>query len=152
MSKKINLKSILGKFLGVRGFDGFGSGAFGAPRGTYPNGTKRTHQGVDLIVEKGNYVYSPLDGIFNRVAIPYANDSKYKGFEVIGEGKHDGYTSKVFYCIPGQSMKKGVKVKAGKTIIATAQSLQEKYGSRMTDHIHIEIRKNGVLINPEEFI
>lgn len=145
-SKMLKLDKILKNFLGIRGWDAFGSGAFGASRGT------RKHQGLDLIIQKGDQVISPINGVFNRWALPYASDPKYKGFEILGTGEHAGYALKVFYATPLPSMKKGTTLQAGRTPVATAQDLREKYGSKMTPHIHVEIRKNGVLINPETYI
>ena len=38
--------------------DGWGSGKFGAPRGTHPGGAKKFHDGLDVQVEPGELIHS----------------------------------------------------------------------------------------------
>lgn len=118
--------------------DGAGSGAFGAGRGGH------RHKGVDLLVIEGEPIYSPVDGIFDRAAVPYPNDPAWRGLVLKGEGYH----IKLFYMVPvpftpGQPVKRG-------QLVGHAQAISEKYGGLpMLDHLHVEIRKmDGTLIDP----
>ncbi len=118
--------------------DGFGCGSFGASR----SGGTRKHNGLDIIFAPGESVLSPIDGKVSRHPIPYANDPSYKGIEI----KNSRYLVKLFY-IENQSPI-GTVVKKGQKI-ATAQDIAAKYGSTMTNHVHIEVYEYGKLINPE---
>lgn len=118
--------------------DGAGNGNFGTGR----KGHK--HQGVDLLVIEGEPVYSPVDGIFDRHAVPYPTAPEWRGVVLKGEGFH----VKVFYIepvdfTPGQPVKRG-------QLIGHAQAISEKYGGApMRDHIHVEVRKvDGTLVDP----
>lgn len=123
----------------IRGKDSFGSGAFGADR------TGHTHQGIDIVAQPGEEIFSPISGVVTRFPQPYANDPKYKGIEI----KNNTYTIKIFYAVAIVDI--GFNVKAGQKI-AVAQNIASKYGAGMTNHIHFEVRKNGVLTDPTEFI
>jgi murein DD-endopeptidase MepM/ murein hydrolase activator NlpD len=127
----------------LRDCDAKGCGHFHASRGD------RLHFGIDVKVKKGQYVYSPINGYFNRVSVPYASDLKYKGVEIIGTGIHKGLKVKMWYCkhaVPLQT-----KLEAG-SIIAIAQDISEKYGSSMTPHVHFQMYKNGVIVDPTNYI
>jgi murein DD-endopeptidase MepM/ murein hydrolase activator NlpD len=120
--------------------DAAGSGRFGAPRG------RRSHQGIDILVRKGQAIYAPFTGRFIRKAQPYANDSRYDGIVLHA----DGYELKIFYLsplnfTPGQTIRRN-------QLIGTAQAIAEKYAGSMKNHIHIEVRKlvGADLINPEQ--
>lgn len=122
--------------------DAAGNGHFGAKRGS------RKHQGVDLLVQKGDNVLAPEDGLLKRAAYPYVGDMTYSGFEFIGDS---GKKYKVFYLEPKWDLI-GERVNDG-DIIGTAQAISERYPqSSMKDHIHIEIRENNLLLNPEEIL
>ncbi|MDX2248225.1 MAG: M23 family metallopeptidase [Bacteroidia bacterium] len=118
--------------------DSQGDGKFGAKRGS------RSHQGVDLLVFEGQPIYTPIEGIVNRVSYPYANDSRYSGLEITGTGTYEGYTVKIFYLAPGAI---GKAVKQGDSV-GFAQSISKKYGGGMQDHIHLELRHQGELMDP----
>lgn len=89
-------------------------------------------------------IYTPIEGIINRVAYPYADDSRYSGLEITGSGPHEGYTIKIFYLLPGAV---GKAVKKG-DVVGVAQSISKKYGGGMQDHIHLELRHKGELLDP----
>lgn len=120
--------------------DAAGSGRFGAPRG------RRSHQGIDILVQEGDAIYAPFTGRFIRRSQPYASDSRYSGIVLHA----DGYELKIFYLAPltftpGQTIRRN-------QLIGTAQAISKKYGGSMKDHIHIEVRKlvGAELINPEQ--
>ncbi len=119
--------------------DKYGHGHFGASRGN------RLHQGIDLLVTKGDPVYAPISGILN-FSIPYGSDTRWQGFKIINDSKEQW---KVFYCSP--IVKNGVYVNKG-DVVAYAQSINDKYGEGMLDHLHVELRKNGVLMNPQKYL
>lgn len=103
------------------------------------------HQGIDLSVKKGQPIFAPFKGKITRKAIPYDNDTKWSGC-VLADNK--GNEVKFFYLIPS---KIGKQVKRGEQI-GIAQAISEKYGSPVTDHVHLEFRKNGVLADPTSYI
>lgn len=122
--------------------DAAGDGHFGAKRGS------REHEGVDLLVEKGDNILAPEDGLLKRAAYPYVGDMTYSGFVFIGDS---GKEYKAFYLKPVWDLI-GKRVKDG-DVIGTAQAISERYPqSSMKDHVHIEIRENNTLLNPEEIL
>lgn len=118
--------------------DAAGDGHFGTGR------VGHRHQGVDLLVIEGEPVYSPVDGIFDRRAVPYPTAPEWKGLVLRGEGYH----VKIFYMVP-VDFSPGQPVKRGQ-LIGHAQAISEKYGGApMKDHIHVEVRKmDGTLLDP----
>ena len=126
-----------------RGSDRWGSGSFGAPRGS------RQHNGLDIAVVKGEDVLSPIDGVVIRKAYPYASDLSYTGVLIEGAGVHAGIIVKMFYISPSPSII-GSHVKAGDKI-GSAQDLTRKY-SDITNHIHIEVIKDGVALDPKRML
>ncbi len=123
----------------TRGIDAFGSGAFGAKR------THGTHQGVDIVTTKGEYIYSPINGVVKRYARPYADDNRFNGI-VLTSGDLE---IKIFYVNPTIAV--GSKIIAGQ-VIAIAENIGEKFGPKMTPHAHIEARINKRLINPTDLL
>ena len=122
--------------------DNWGQGHFGAKRGN------RTHQGIDLVVSPGQSIKSPVAGVVVRKAPPYP-DMSYSGVLIRGTGVHEGIEVKMFYMAPheyliGQPVRRGQEV--GK-----AQKVSNRYPG-MTDHLHIEFRRGGRLIDPEPII
>jgi murein DD-endopeptidase MepM/ murein hydrolase activator NlpD len=122
--------------------DASGDGHYGASR----SGGTRPHNGVDLLVTKGQQVFAPFSGTITKQAYPYADDRKYTGVHLT---RQDGVKLKVFYMLPKTGII-GKSVNAG-DIIGTAQAISEKYGPPMKDHIHLEIWKDGKVTNPQEF-
>lgn len=121
----------------IRGDDDFGSGAFGANRSGH------THQGIDIITNVGENIYSPISGKVTRFPSPYANETAWTGIEIV----NDKYSVKIFYVKPIVSISKIVE--PGEQI-AIAQNIKLKYGQTMTNHAHLEVRdsKTQQLLNP----
>lgn len=136
----LNMKKLTGlvKNFKIRPLDKFGSGAFGASRGN------RKHQGIDIIVTENEPIKAPFDLSFKRVTQPYKDDNVYKG------GVYDSELGelKIFYMKPLTDKK---TYKQG-DIIGFAQNIAKKYGPEMHPHIHIELRKNGKLLNPTDYV
>ncbi|MEO1628099.1 MAG: M23 family metallopeptidase [Bacteroidota bacterium] len=118
--------------------DSKGLGHFGAPRG------KRKHKGLDFVAQPGQSIFSPIDGIIQRRANPYANDSRFTGCLIIGTGRHVSYSVKLFYMQP---VAIGISVSAG-DYIGKGQEISKKWGKEMLDHLHMEVYYNSRLIDP----
>ena len=123
---------------GSRLSDRWGSGQFGAGRGS------RQHQGLDLLADPGEAVFSPIAGTIRREALPYAGDARYRGIVITGDGEWNGYEVKLFY-VEGLSCG---SVRAGE-VVGHAQDLSAKYPG-ITNHVHVEVRKDGRLLAPFE--
>ncbi len=131
--------------------DTLGAGHFGARRRKVVNGVevRYEHRGLDLkSMYKYQSVKSPITGYIKRYAHPYESDLKWEGCLIIGEGIYTGYTVKMFYMMPNMI---GVPVRAGQNI-GQMQNISEKHGRAMDNHLHIEIRKNGFLLDPAIFL
>lgn len=130
----------------LRNCDSYGCGDFGASR----TNSAGTHQGLDIIVYQGESIYAPFESIVTRFGYPYANDTSYRLVEFKGIGSYKGYVCKVMYVnnnseIVGQTVSKG-------QFITTAQDISKKYGSGMIPHLHIELRINGQLVDPQKYL
>jgi murein DD-endopeptidase MepM/ murein hydrolase activator NlpD len=104
----------------------------------------RYHEGVDFICVKNETVYSPIDGKIIRIAYPYANDKRYEGCVIRNDAT--GLEVKLFYMKLSKAV--GSEVRIGDKI-GVCQDVAAKYGGGMKPHLHIEIRKDNQLINPE---
>ncbi len=119
---------------GTRGSDKYGSGNYGAGRGS------RIHRGADYICVPGQDVVSPISGTVIRVARPYMGDD-YSGLLI----RSPDIEVKLFYFNPLTRIV-GMNVKAGDKI-GVAQDISKKYPG-MIPHIHLQIDS----INPELLI
>ena len=122
---------------GSRQHDSQGYGHFGAPR-QRPTGMG-THQGIDLITDPGELLFAPIDGDIVREAIY----GPFTGIVIRGSGAWSGYDVKVLYA---RGYRSG-PVKAG-DLIGYAEDISIKYGSNITNHVHVEVRTDGVLVSP----
>lgn len=120
--------------------DSGGCGHFGARRSAHPD---KPHQGQDFLVAPGSPVFAPTGGTI-RIAQPYANDPRFSGVEIKGRV----YSVKVFYFAP--NVQNGAIVKAG-DLIGHAQDLGIKYGSVVPNHLHVEVRKAGIVSDPSPY-
>jgi len=125
----------------LRECDPLGCGHFGANRGYYPNGKRRYHQGVDVLTTKGEPIKSPISGKVVRESHPYSSDLAWTGLLI----ENDIYAVKMWYLLP--TIEIGSYVNDG-DVIGISQDVSEKHGSAMQTHVHVEVRKNGVLIDP----
>ncbi len=118
-----------------------GDGHFGASRG------RRVHNGLDIVTSPGSAVYCPIEGIMKRMAYPYGmsrRNVKWTGCVVDGVGIYRGYEVKIFYMQP---FLMGEFVYPNE-IIGKSQAISKKYSPAMTDHLHVEVRYKGQLVDP----
>lgn len=118
--------------------DKFGSGHFGASRGS------RKHVGQDLIIEDEENVFSPIDGKVTKLGYCYNDDLSFRYVEIT----NSKFVIRVLYVDPLVDV--GDWVKSG-DYIGYAQSLQGRYKG-ITDHIHVEIKVNGKYVDPALYL
>ncbi len=123
-----------------RTHDGFGTGQYGGRR----DGGARSHRGLDIVTKPQEKIFAPIDGDVVREAIPYAKYPAMKGMVIRGKAAWSGYEVKIFYV---EGLFSGA-VAAGQHI-GYAQDISIKYPG-ITNHVHVEVRKNAVVINPGE--
>ena len=127
----------------LRGQDSQGSGAFGAPRG------KRTHQGIDFACMKGSLVRSVCNGKVTKIGYPYNPADTVKGhLRYVQVTDENGYDLRYFYIAP--SVKLGDNILTN-WIVGEVQGLTDIYKG-ITDHFHFEVKKDGNIINPHEYL
>lgn len=141
--------------LGLRGCDAnYGCGYYGASRS---DGT--SHAGIDIVSVPGQEVLAPISG--NMWYGPYGTEASPVNANVIEIVSLDEVTSvKIFYTshvypqeTPGAEVQKG-------DVIGTANDLHDltlhpSYGgptSTMENHIHLEVRINGVATDPTPYV
>ena len=118
--------------------DSLGDGRFHSTRHGH------LHEGVD-IVANSEPVYSPVDGIVERIAVPYPGDDRFSGVVL----RDDQREWKLFYVDPevwpGQEIRRGQR-------LGTSQDVRLKYGQAMQPHVHVEVRRNGQVEDPAQYL
>lgn len=125
-----------------RNCDAFGCGYFGASRG------ERDHKGIDFVVTPNQNIKAPFDCEITRYGFPYIDDQDQKLIVIQGLKNYAEYYAKIMYINPVHQI--GEKFKKGE-VLCTAGDISSKYGSGMTPHVHFELYKNGVLVDPTPF-
>ena len=111
----------------LRGNDPEGSGAFASKRGA------KKHKGTDYAFAPGEEVKSPIEGVVTRLGWAY-KDAPYRLIEILS---HSGALLwRFLYVRP--AVKAGDEILEGQTI-GTAQKISDRYGKKMTDHVHVEV-------------
>jgi murein DD-endopeptidase MepM/ murein hydrolase activator NlpD len=119
----------------IRGCNSTGCGSFGASRGG------RAHNGIDINFDPDEIVKSPINGVVTRTGFRVYSNSRpeLKGMEIQADS---GEIIKLFYVKdwrnPGTRIKKG-------DYIARAVNMTQYYSAAMPNHVHIELRQNGVI-------
>jgi murein DD-endopeptidase MepM/ murein hydrolase activator NlpD len=131
---------------GARGRDARGDGTFGARR-RRNDGTEYVHEGTDFIVKPNQAVKAVTGGYISKLGYPYKDNSDYRYVEITTD---DGYKVRQMYVSPRADLKIHSAVSAGEPI-GTSQTLQPLYPG-ITDHVHVEIRKNDILVDPRSLI
>lgn len=133
----------------IRGQDAQGDGGFGSSR----DGGGRIHAGVDIVSTSGEAVVAPITGkllVGNRV---YSTSRPNLVLvKIIGTDEYAGYTAKIFY-VEGNGYLQNTIVDKG-SIIGMAQNMSIEYppAGSMTNHIHFELRKNDLPIDPTPYL
>ena len=118
--------------LGIRGEDGYGSGAFLAGRAGH------FHRGVDYITRVGQFITAPSAGEQIRIGFPYGDDLSYRLIEIISEW----WTVRLYYVQP--LMGDGTVFSQG-SAVGTSQDLSRRYPvdddhpGGITQHVHCEV-------------
>jgi hypothetical protein len=123
-----------------RGWDAYGAGHFGAPRGT------RKHRGIDFLCNPDDVIACPIDGIFTKKGRCYKEDPRYVYAEIEAEDKS---RHRVFYCDAGDFISPKEAVFPWMPL-GKAQDLTIKYKGIPT-HVHYEIIVKGAHVNPDEY-
>ena len=124
--------------------DAKGDGHFGSSRKGH------VHQGVDLLVNEGDPVASPIDGRIVRYSSAYQDTAVYRNIVIHGEG----IEVKIMYATLAPGLHIGDPVRRGQ-LVGEAQAVSRKYGGPpMKDHLHVEARKivGAELLNPEQLL
>lgn len=103
-------------------------------------GKLKMHEGLDVAARTGTPVYATADGIVSRAETAPG----YGKLVIIDHGygykTYFGHNSKIFVKV-GQRVKRGDKISAvGNT------------GSSTGSHLHYEVRRNGVPLNPRKYL
>ena len=130
--------------------DAYGSGEYGAPRGS------RKHKGIDYACCVDSRVFSPVVGLVSKLGYAYEDDLAFRYVQVTTE---DGYNVRVFYIDP--TIPIGHRVNKN-SLIGTSQDLQVRYPkdqdhkTAITNHVHVEVFKlkegRKRYINPLEYL
>ncbi len=101
----------------------------------------KLHKGIDLTIPGGvgSAVRSPITGVLERVAYPYADDTRFEGAVFV----NGDIMVKAFYFYPAQNLIQQ-KVTMGE-VCGIAQDISIKYVG-MTPHIHIQVDRINPLI------
>lgn len=126
--------------LPLRGADSWGSGAYGAPRGS------RKHKGIDYAASPGTVLESNVAGRVTKLGYPYGDDLSFRYVEVTSE---DGYRHRFFYVYP--RVGRGDVVAAG-DVLGVVQDSTGRYEG-ITNHVHYEILKPGskASVDPDKY-
>ena len=118
---------------------------FTAYFGKYPSGGK--HTGVDIAraggATKGMAVVAAADGTVIKVVENYAEKVKKNGYGAYVIIDHGGGIQTLYGHSSKVEVKVGQKVKAGQEIMKAGTS-----GNSTGPHLHFEVRKDGVCVNP----
>lgn len=134
--------------LTFRGSDPTGNGWFGASRG------KRTHKGVDVVALPGEEIFAMMAGEVTKLGYVYSNPKEGKPVMRFVEIQStiDGDHYKLWQMYVGPSVEKGQKIEQNQ-LIGKAQDIADYHSSeRMKNHVHVQLWKNGDLIDPEPLI
>lgn len=102
-------------------------------------GATSFHNGIDIAAPIGTPVHSPYSGVVKSV---YSNNTG--GIQMIVDHDNGFRTG---YAHLNEAIKRpGQRVKQGEIIAKTGNT-----GASTGPHLHLTLRKNGTLVNPEEF-
>ncbi len=126
-----------------RGTDDWGSGEFGASRGS------RLHNGRDYACYEFTVICSLTDGIVTKLGYPYGDDLSYRYVEITD---NEGFRHRYFYVSP--SVEVGEQCRRG-DMIGLSQNISKRYNDPkkgpMKNHMHYEIMNGSRYIDPEVY-
>jgi len=139
----LNQNTMLGEIVSnqkIRKCDQKGCGHFGAKRG------KRKHQGIDIITVPKEAIYSPISGSVRKLIV-YPNQNEMIGVEISNEQ----YKVKLFYV--ASKLKTNDFIQKGE-YLGEAQDIAKYWNAqgKMINHVHIEVREKGKLIDPTNLL
>lgn len=142
-NNNINQNSMLGEIVNnqkIRKCDQKGCGYFGAKRG------EKKHRGVDIITTPEELVYAPISGSVRKLIV-YPNQNEMIGVEISNEQ----YKVKLFYV--NSNFKTHDFIQKGE-YLGKAQNIAKYWNAegKMTNHVHIEVREKGKLIDPTNLL
>ncbi len=127
----------------IRPMQGWVSSKYGPRRRPRSSGGYGSfnHQGIDIAAPHGSPVYAAADGVV-----------KARGYDGSGKGRyiiirHSGGYETSYFHLSRQYVSKGDTIRAGKRI-----GREGNTGNSTGAHLHFEIRKNRVPIDPSLFI
>ncbi len=126
--------------LSVRGPDPVArsGGAYGASR--IQGRTAYKHRGVDLVCDPWSDIVAPEQGFLWRIGLAYGREYRFHSL-VVDLGI---YEMKILYSWPIRNT--GDQLQRGDAL-AIVEDLRIRY-KEVTPHIHVEIRKDGKLVDP----
>lgn len=101
------------------------------------SGETGVHTGLDMAADYGNTIYAAADGI----VVDSAWDNSYGNYVKI---QHKNNTVTIYAHCSYLCVDEGEKVKAGEKIAEVGST-----GASTGNHLHFEIRKDNIRINPE---
>ncbi|MCQ2978748.1 MAG: peptidoglycan DD-metalloendopeptidase family protein [Clostridia bacterium] len=115
---------------------------FGGDRGSY------YHKGIDYANDEGTEIYASYVGTVKFVGYG-THDNGYSGYGNVVVIKHSsGYETLYGHCLGfAEGLEVGDKVDAN-TLIAYMGNTGDSFGN----HLHFELRKDGVAIDPDDYI
>ncbi len=104
------------------------------------SGQRKMHEGLDIAARTGTPIFASADGIVSRAETAPG----YGKLVVLDHGygfkTYFGHNSKIF-------VKVGQRIKRGDRIAAVGST-----GSSTGSHLHYEVRRNGVPLNPRKYL
>ena len=132
-----------------RGNDPTGFGHFGASRGI------RKHKGHDIVSIEGESVVSMISGIVTKIGYAYAEALQFRYVQV----ENETYKIWLMYLEPSKGIKVGEEVCKGDRVgycLDVAEyhhnKSPRKDGLKMIPHLHVQIWKNGNLVDPSIYL
>jgi murein DD-endopeptidase MepM/ murein hydrolase activator NlpD len=135
----------------VRELDRQGEGHFGARRARDNGRRLDGHGGIDIEAASGAQIVSPVDGVIEDAG---TTDAAQSGRRAIVIRTDDGHLFRIRYVAKNDQIAPNTRVEAGRTPIGTAVDNATLYpgAAGLTNHIHMEVMKDGRLRNPRPFM
>jgi hypothetical protein len=127
--------------LKLRGADPTGNGWYGADRSG-----GRKHKGIDIVAQPGERIFSPITGKITRSGLVYTFTRKFKLLVI----SNDIYEVKLMYMEPHPFNPGDLVYECAE--IGINQDVANYWGKGMVNHIHMEVRKYGLLTDPEPLL